>query len=147
MNAAGSGALQCARAGCPGQTGQLSAAAWSHTVITLSIGGASGTGHEQHDLLRVVEDVPSTAVDPQQADAIAGLGSLVDAVGPDAPGLQQPALVARTGAVPRSEDPLQQATAAGSVRESAAPVEVSGAQQPTLACVASLNTGMEPRVW
>src|SRR5689334_6165147 len=51
-HAAGSGALQCACAGCPGHTGHASPAARSHTVTTKSMTeapeAANSSPHAQH---------------------------------------------------------------------------------------------------
>jgi hypothetical protein len=50
--AAGSGTPQCAVIGLPGHTGQTSPAAWSQTVNTKSITGASGRTNSSQLLLR-----------------------------------------------------------------------------------------------
>src|SRR5260221_6014678 len=50
--AAGSGTPQCAVTGLPGHTGQVSPAAWSQTVKTKSMTGASARANSSQDLLR-----------------------------------------------------------------------------------------------
>jgi hypothetical protein len=52
LTAAGSGMPQCAVTGCPGQNGQTSPAALSHTVKMKFILGASGAANSSQDLLR-----------------------------------------------------------------------------------------------
>ena len=52
VTAAGSGTPQCAVIGCPGQTGHCSAAAWSQTVNTKCMCGASGAVNSSQLLLR-----------------------------------------------------------------------------------------------
>src|ERR1700727_2030765 len=49
---AGSEMPQCAVMGWPGQSGQTSCAALSHTVKTKCSGGQSGLENSSHDLLR-----------------------------------------------------------------------------------------------
>jgi hypothetical protein len=50
--AAGSSTPQWAEIGCPGQSGQTSPAALSHTVSTKSIAGAPGNANSSQLLLR-----------------------------------------------------------------------------------------------